>query len=223
MIRVVVVDDQRLVRTGLRVLVDAEDDLAVVGEAADGREALDVCARTAPDVVLMDIRMPVLDGVEATRLLRRDAAGPSVIVLTTFDTDELVFAALRAGASGFLLKDAPADDLFAAIRTVAAGDAMLAPSVTARLIGHFVATSPATSPGSSDAVSALTTREREVLTAIARGRSNQEIAADLFLSETTVKTHIGRVFDKLGVRDRAQAVIAAYESHLVRPTPPTAP
>ncbi|WP_375400467.1 response regulator [uncultured Amnibacterium sp.] len=230
MIRVVIVDDQHLVRAGLRVLVDAEDDLTVVGDAADGRQGLAVCARTHPDVVLMDIRMPVLDGVEATALLRARDDGPRVIVLTTFDTDELVFAALRAGASGFVLKDIPADDLFAAIRTVAAGSAMLAPAITARLIAHFVLTAPrrpvassteASSEGSgagSSAVALLTPREREVLTSVARGRSNPEIAADLFLSEATVKTHIGRVFEKLGVRDRAQAVIAAYESGVVTPS-----
>jgi DNA-binding NarL/FixJ family response regulator len=216
-IRVAIVDDQQLVRSGLRVLVDGEDDLLVVGEAADGRAAIDLVARVHPDVVLMDIRMPVLNGVDATRRLRSSDDGPRVLVLTTFDTDELVFAALRAGASGFLLKDAPAEELFAAIRTVAAGDAMLAPAVTARLIAHFVAIPeqpPVTAPG---ALAELTPREREVLTAIARGRSNQEIAADLFLGEATVKTHVGRIFEKLGVRDRAQAVIAAYESGLVRP------
>lgn len=216
MIRVALIDDQQLVRAGLRVLIEAEHDLTVVGEAPDGRQGVALCARTAPDVVLMDLRMPVLDGVEATRLLRAPSDGPRVIVLTTFDTDELVFAALRAGASGFLLKDTRAEDLFAAIRTVADGSAMLSPTVTARLIARYVL-GAAPPPASAPDTAGLTPREREVLIAIARGRSNQEIAADLFLGETTVKTHIGRVFDKLGVRDRAQAVIAAYESGIVTP------
>lgn len=218
MIRVAIVDDQRLIRDGLRALVSTEPDLTVVGIAADGAAALDLCAGVRVDVVLMDIRMPILDGIAATERLRSMHDGPRVVVLTTFDTDELVIAALRAGASGFLLKDAPAETLFDGIRTVAAGEATLAPSVTRRLLAHLAASPPPPPP--IPALSALTPREQEVLISVARGRSNADIAADLVLSQATVKTHIGRVFEKLGVRDRAQAVVAAYETGLVRARPP---
>jgi DNA-binding NarL/FixJ family response regulator len=215
-IRVVVADDQRLIREGLRALIAGEPDLAVVGEAADGAAAVELCARTPVDVVLMDLRMPVLDGIAATRRLRARDDGPSVVVLTTFDTDELVLAALRAGASGFLLKDAPAETLFDGIRAVASGEATLAPTVTRRLLAYVAAVAP--SPAQpAPTLAGLTPREREVLVAIAQGRSNADIAADLVVSEATVKTHVSRIFEKLAVRDRAQAVVAAYESGLVHP------
>ncbi|WP_281257513.1 response regulator [Actinophytocola xinjiangensis] len=212
-ISVVVVDDQDMVRAGFAALLDAQDDLTVVGQAADGQAALEVCARTAPDVVLMDVRMPVLDGVEATRRL---AGGPSrVLMLTTFDIDEYVYTALRAGASGFLLKDATPDELVSAVRVVAAGQSLLAPTVTRRLIEHFTRQPAlAATPPTLDA---LTPREREVLGWVARGESNTEIAARLVLAEQTVKTHVGRIFLKLGIRDRAQAVMVAYETGLVSP------
>jgi DNA-binding NarL/FixJ family response regulator len=213
-IRVVVVDDQELVRTGFRMILESEDDLVVVGEANDGEQALDVIAASRPDVVLMDIRMPRLDGVEATR--RLGSNGPRVIILTTFDLDEYVFAAIQGGANGFLLKDTPADELVAAIRVVASGDALLAPSVTQRLIERFrAAAPPATTP--HPGIGQLTDREREVLIEMARGRSNTEIGDVLYVGETTVKTHVGRVLSKLGVRDRVQAVVIAYESGLVTP------
>ena len=219
-IRVLVVDDQMLVRAGFRMILDAEDDLLVVGEAGDGLEALDAVVATTPDVVLMDIRMPNLDGVEATARIHKlgMARPPRVLMLTTFDLDEYVFNALRNGASGFLLKDTPPDTLIDAIRSVARGDALLAPSVTRRLIEDYVRrpgpTSPATvPPGLPD----LTDRELEVLRHIARGLSNAEIARELYLGETTVKTHVGRVFMKLGLRDRVQAVVLAYEAGLVVP------
>lgn len=223
-IRVFIVDDQALVRTGMRMVVDSQDDLRVVGEAGDGIEALELLRATAADIVLMDVRMPRLDGVEATRqLLARAPTGsgslpPRVIVLTTFDLDEHAFAALQAGASGFLLKDAPAEDLIAAIRTVHAGDAVLAPSATRRLLDQVAAQLP-TGTGQPDRFARLTEREREVLLQVASGASNAEIASRLFLSEATVKTHVGRVLSKLGLRDRVQAVVLAYESGLVRPAP----
>jgi DNA-binding NarL/FixJ family response regulator len=217
-IRVIVVDDDAMVRTGLSVILGAQPDLAVMGTAADGAEAVALAARLRPDVVIMDIRMPGMDGVEATRRIRaaepsvgRDA--PSVLVLTTFDLDEYVFAALRAGASGFLLKDARTEDLTAAVRTIAAGEAVAAPSVTRRLIAHFLTTEPARPQ--PDGLAVLTTRERQVLTLIARGRSNAEIADDLHLSASTVSTHINRVLAKLHLRDRVQAVILGYEYGLV--------
>lgn len=215
-VRVAVVDDQALVRAGFRMLLDAEDDLEVVGEAEDGDRAIDLCLRTRPDVVLMDVRMPVLDGVAATeRLLRMAGAdAPKVLILTTFDLDEHVYAALRAGASGFLLKDTPPEDLVHAIRVVAAGDAMLAPSITRRLITTFAAQTP---PSATMPLEGLTDRELEVLRLMAKGLSNAEIATELFLGETTVKTHVGRVLTKLEVRDRVQAVVRAYESGLVVP------
>jgi DNA-binding NarL/FixJ family response regulator len=215
-IRVVLVDDQELVRTGLAMIVDAQDDMRVVAQAADGSAALDVVAVTPCDVVLMDVRMPKLDGVAATRrLLRRDPRGPKVLVLTTFDLDEHAFAALRAGASGFLLKDARAEDVLAAIRAVHAGEAVLAPSTTRRLLEHVAADLP-TSLAEDDEILALTDRERAVMTEIAHGATNAEIAARLHLAEPTVKTHVGRVLAKLGLRDRVHIVIRAYESGLVR-------
>ena len=218
-VRVAVVDDQALVRAGFRMILEAEDGFDVVGEANDGLEAIELVRRATPDVVLMDIRMPNLDGVEATdRIVRQAPAGlaPKVIILTTFDLDQYVFAALRAGASGFLLKDTPAETLVDAIRVVAAGEALLAPSVTRRVIEEF-ATQAAPEPGATVDLSVLTDREREVLVHIARGLSNAEIAAQLFLGETTVKTHVGRVLMKLHLRDRVQAVVLAYECGLVAP------
>jgi DNA-binding NarL/FixJ family response regulator len=213
MISVVVVDDQDMVRAGFAALLDAQDDIAVVGQAADGQAALDVCARTTPDVVLMDVRMPVLDGVEATKRLAGGAA--RVLMLTTFDIDDYVYSALRAGASGFLLKDATPDELVAAVRVIAAGESLLAPAVTSRLIAHF-ARQPAMA-STPPSLEALTPREREVLVWVARGESNSEIANRLVLAEQTVKTHVSRIFLKLGIRDRAQAVMVAYESGLVAP------
>ena len=221
-LRVAIADDQELVRTGFAMILDSEPDIEVVGGAANGREAVDLCRRTGPDVVLMDIRMPEMDGITATReLLVGDDRRTKVLILTTFDLDEYVYDAVTAGASGFLLKDTPADDLVKAVRIVASGDALLAPSVTRRLIERFAneATSYSSAPGLDD----LTERETEVLASMARGCSNQEIAAELFLGETTVKTHVSRVLMKLGVRDRVQAVIAAYESGLVRPGHSDAP
>lgn len=220
MTTVLLVDDQALLREGLRMMVDAQPDLQVVGEASDGAEAVTKALQLRPDVVVMDIRMPVLDGVEATRCIcerEPPPGGPRVIVLTTFDLDEYVVAALQAGASGFLLKDAPPADILAAIRIVAAGDALLAPSVTRRLIDRFT-----TRPGLANLAppagwDTLTDREREVMGLITRGLSNAEIGATLFLSEATVKTHVGRVLMKLGVRDRVQLVILAYERGLVDP------
>jgi len=217
-IRVFLADDQHLVRAGFRMVLESQPDLAVVGEAADGADAVRQLARTAADVVLMDVRMPVLDGIRATQQIRDADDPPRVVVLTTFDLDEYAFAAIRAGASGFLLKDAPPEDLLAAVRTVHAGDAVVAPSTTRRLLSHL-ATLPATSmrPNADARLAPLTDREREVLLRMGEGLSNTEIASVLFLSETTVKTHIGRVFAKLGLRDRVQAVILAYETGLVRP------
>ncbi|HEX5827452.1 MAG TPA: response regulator transcription factor, partial [Candidatus Limnocylindrales bacterium] len=224
-IRVLLVDDQQLVRIGFRMILADEPGIEVVGEAADGRAALDVAARLHPDVVVMDIRMPVLDGVEATRRLVSDraagtdeAGGPRVLVLTTFDADEYVVEALRAGASGFLLKDVPPADFVAAIRLIAAGDALLAPSVTRRLLDRFRDRLPHPADGARhDRLRELTERELEVLGLIARGLSNREIADRLVVAEPTVKTHVSRVLDKLGLRDRAQAVVLAYEVGLVRP------
>jgi DNA-binding NarL/FixJ family response regulator len=219
-IRVVLVDDQALVRTGLAMVIDAADGMHVVGEAADGAQALDVVARTSCDLVLMDVRMPTMDGVTATReLVRRHPDRPRIVVLTTFDLDEYAFEALRAGASGFLLKDAPAEEVIAAIRTVHGGDAVIAASTTRRLLDHIAADLP-TSLDSDDGLSALTERERDVMVAIARGESNAEIAANLYLAEATVKTHVGRILSKLGLRDRVQIVIRAYETGLVRPGRP---
>ena len=223
MIRVMLVDDQEMVREGFAALLGAQPDVDVVGTAGDGAAALSAhadlaAAGRAPDVVLMDVRMPVLDGLEATRaLLSGDPPHPRVLVLTTFDLDDYVYDALRAGASGFLLKHAPAAELLHAVRVVAAGDALLAPAVTRRLIADFVAARPAGPAPRPEALAALTEREAEVLALVARGLSNTEIAASLVLAEQTVKTHVSRVFTKLGLRDRAQAVVLAYETGLVYP------
>lgn len=216
-IRVFLVDDQQMVRAGFRMLVESQDDMVVVGEAGDGGEALERLAVTATDVVLMDVRMPRLDGVEATRRLLEEPGAPRVIVLTTFDLDEHAFAAIRAGASAFLLKDAAPPDLLGAIRSVVAGDAVVAPSTTRRLLDHFAALpDPAVPATADDRLAPLTDREVEVLTLVARGRTNTEIAADLVVAETTVKTHVGRILAKTGSRDRVQLVVLGYESGLVR-------
>jgi DNA-binding NarL/FixJ family response regulator len=214
-IRVVLVDDQALMRTAFRFIFDETDDIAVVGEASDGAAAVRVVERTKPDLVLMDIRMPGMDGIEATRRIVAAAPAIAVLVLTTFDLDEYVYAALRNGASGFLLKDAPPEDLLSAVRAVASGESVTAPSVTRRLIAHFLSTTPAPARP-DDRLSPLTAREREVLTLIGRGRSNGEIAQELRLAPGTVRTHIGRINTKLGLRDRVQAVILAYELGLVQ-------
>jgi DNA-binding NarL/FixJ family response regulator len=217
-VRVVVADDQALVRGGLRIMVDSAPDLVVVGEAADGAQAVEVVARERPDVVLMDIRMPVLDGLEATRriLASHDDGAPRVLVLTTFDLDEYVFGALKAGASGFLLKDTPPADLLRGIRTVAAGDALLSPSVTRQLIESYVRRpEPTGSPPA--ALDDLTDREREVLVLVARGWSNAEIGEHLYITPATAKTHVSRLLTKCGARDRAQLIVIAYESGLVVP------
>ncbi|WP_062347535.1 response regulator [Herbidospora yilanensis] len=208
MIRVVIADDHPVVRAAFADLLSTQPDFTVVGTASDGAEAVRVCARTAPDLVLMDVRMPVMDGIEATRRLSPEAR---VLILTTFDLDEYVYDALRAGASGFLLKDVTAERLFDAVRVVAAGEALLAPTVTRRLIGEFAQLRPRVS------VEGLTPRETQVLRLIAEGLSNPEIAARLTVTEETVKTHVSRVLNKLGLRDRTQAVVAAYESGLVVP------
>jgi len=215
---VLIVDDQALVRAGFRMILEAEEDIEVVGEAADGREAVAEAQRLQPDVVLMDVRMPELDGIEATRrLLDGGATSAKVVMLTTFDMDEYVYDALRAGASGFLLKDVPPEQLVAGIRAVASGDALLAPSVTRRVIEEFVRRPPASVRTLPAELGELTARELEVLKLIACGRSNAEIAKELFVSETTVKTHVAHVLSKLDLRDRVQAVVLAYESGLVEP------
>jgi DNA-binding NarL/FixJ family response regulator len=219
-VRVVVADDQELVRSGFAMIVDAQPDLVVVGEAADGDEAVTMARREHADVVLMDVRMPRVDGIEATRRLAgADVRDPvKVVILTTFDLDEYVFEALRAGASGFLLKDVRREDLVHAVRVVAAGEALLAPAVTRRLIEDFARRPAVSSPPSLAAgVDRLTPREREVLELIGRGRNNAEIGAELYVGEATVKTHVGRVLMKLDLRDRVQAVIYAYEAGLVGP------
>ena len=217
MIRVLLVDDQALVRGGFHSILDGQDDIAVVGEAADGVEAIDLAVTTSPDVILMDVRMPRLDGIAATRrLLTGGRASFRVLVLTTFDQDEYVYAALRAGASGFLLKSAPPRELATAIRTVAAGDALLAPEITRRMIEEYVRR-PRASGDAAQRWNVLTQRELEVLRLVARGHSNAEIAADLFLSELTVKSHVTHVLTKLNLRDRVQAVVFAYESGLIQP------
>jgi DNA-binding NarL/FixJ family response regulator len=214
-IGVVVADDQAIVRAGFRLLIDSEPDLAVLGEAADGAEAVALARRTSPDVVLMDIRMPVMDGIAATRQIADGAGSSRVLVLTTFDLDEYVFAALRAGASGFMLKDRPPEELLAAVRVVAAGDALLAPNVTRRLIAHFIR-QPDPLHVPPQELAALTAREREVLALIAAGLSNTEIAGRLIMSVPTAKTHVSRILAKLGARDRAQLVVIAYQSGLVK-------
>ena len=217
-IRVLIVDDQALVRAGFRMILDAEEDIEVAGEAADGRQAVDEARRLRPNVVLMDVRMPEMDGIEATRLLlAQDGSDTRVVMLTTFDMDEYVYEALRAGASGFLLKDTPPEQLVEGIRAVASGDALLAPSITRRVIEEFVSRPPSTTRELPPELEELTPREREVLTLMARGHSNAEIAVQLVVSDTTVKTHVAHVLTKLGLRDRVQAVVFAYESGLVEP------
>jgi DNA-binding NarL/FixJ family response regulator len=214
-IRVMIADDQEIVRAGFSALLETRDDITVVGTARDGRDAIDVARANRPDVVLMDVRMPNLNGIEATRAITAHEPAPRVIVLTTFDLDEYVYDALSAGASGFLLKDVTAETLFDAVRVVARGDALLTPNVTRRLIDEFVRIRPRVRP---ELVSALTAREVDVLRLIAAGRSNAEIGAELFVSSETVKTHVSRILAKLDARDRTQAVIAAYESGIVNPT-----
>ncbi|SCG73883.1 response regulator [Micromonospora inositola] len=216
-VRILLADDQPLLRTGFRMVLGTEDDLDIVAEAGDGLEAVELSRRLLPDVVLMDIRMPRMDGVAATRAIVDARLPVRVLILTTFDLDEYVIGALRAGASGFLAKDVPAEDLVTAIRTVAAGEAVVAPRILKRLLDRFadVLPDPAASP--PKALSALTEREREVLVQVARGLSNAEIARALSVSETTIKTHVGHVLTKLGLRDRVQAVVLAYETGLVRP------
>jgi len=214
-IRLVVADDQELVRDGFCSILSREPDLQVAGQAADGVEAIAATARTRPDVVLLDIRMPVMDGLQAGRRILAAAAAPRVLMLTTFDADEYVYEALRFGASGFLLKDVRSGELVEAVRTVAAGQALLSPSITRRLIERYVRAGPASVP--PPAVTGLTPREREVLLLIAEGLSNAEIAARLYLSEATVKTHVNRLLSKLGLRDRVQAVVLAYETGLIKP------
>jgi DNA-binding NarL/FixJ family response regulator len=213
-IRVLIADDPALMRTGFRMILDAQDDIEVVGEAIDGADAIRRFQRLSPNVVVMDVRMPAMDGIEATRRLSALGRPARVLILTTFDLDEYVYEALRAGASGFLLKDRPPEELVAAVRVIASGEALLAPSVTRRLIEEFARRPPAVKPTELDE---LTEREREVLVLMAKGLSNAEIARALFVAETTVKTHVGRVLHKLGLRDRAQAVVLAYESGLVHP------
>ncbi|MFI0723094.1 response regulator [Streptomyces sp. NPDC021224] len=229
-VRVLVADDHQVVRTGFAALLDTQRDFTVVGTACDGAEAVAACAELAPDVVLMDIRMPVLDGIEATRRLTAvEGAAPRVLVLTTFDLDAYVYDALCAGASGFLLKDVTAERLFEAVRVVAAGEALLAPGVTRRLIAEFARLRPAAAPGSPDSpgspaarpsseLAALTPRETQVLQLVAQGLSNAELAAQLTVTEETVKTHVSRILAKLGLRDRTQAVVMAYETGLVTPS-----
>ena len=217
-VRVLVVDDEALVRAGFRALVGSAPDLEVVGEASHGADAVRQARALRPDVVLMDLRMPVMDGLEATRYLAGEPDGPRVLVVTTFDHDEHVFQALRAGASGFVLKDTPPERLLEAIRVVAAGESLLAPSVTTRLVAAFVRQGASVPAPDGDRLAGLTEREREVLALVARGRSNAELAAELGVEVTTVKTHVSRLLTKLGARDRAQLVVLAYETGLVTPS-----
>jgi DNA-binding NarL/FixJ family response regulator len=220
MISVLLVDDHSLIRKGFRLILDAEPDIEVAGEAGDGATAVSMCSALRPDVVLMDVRMPGRDGIAATNDIVAAGLPSKVLILTTFDLDEYIYAGLRAGASGFLLKDTQPDDLVAAIRTIAAGDAVLAPGATRRLIGQFAATRPPASadgPHAAQIRQALTGREQEVFSLIAAGLSNNEIASSLCLSEGTVKIHVGRILAKLGLRDRVQAVVLAYESGLITP------
>ena len=217
-VRVLIVDDQALVRAGFKMILESEPGIEIVGEAADGLEAIEATRTLSPDVVLMDIRMPNLDGLEATRRIFQNGGGPRVLMLTTFDLDEYVYEALRAGASGFMLKDTPPEQLVAAIHVVAAGDALLSPTITKRVIEEFISRPPSTiAAPSSPLLEELTAREFEVLGFMARGLSNAEIAKDLFVSETTVKTHVARVLMKLDLRDRVQAVVFAYETGVVQP------
>ncbi|MEU1423650.1 response regulator transcription factor [Kitasatospora sp. NPDC005751] len=217
-VRVLLVDDQPLVRSGLRVIMADHPDLLVVGEAADGAEAVRLVGELGPDVVVMDIRMPGMDGIEATRLITAGPATARVLVLTTFDEDDHVYDALRAGASGFVVKDMALDDILAAVRVVADGDALIAPGVTRRLIADFVGRPGAAPEGPPPTVEGITEREREVLTLVGRGRSNAEIAEDLFITVATAKSHVSRLLAKLGARDRVQLVITAYEAGLVTPS-----
>jgi DNA-binding NarL/FixJ family response regulator len=221
MTRVLIADDQALVRVGLRKILEAEPETVVVGEAADGEDAVAEARRLRPDVVLMDIRMPVLDGIEATRRIVRERSVARVLILTTFGLDSYVYDALRAGASGFMLKDAPPEEIAAAVRIVASGEALLAPAVTRAVIEEFAKQSPAPPSEPPRAVQDLTPREREVLDLLARGLSNPEICDKLFISEATTKTHVARILQKLGLRDRVQAVIYAYETGLVAPGSPS--
>jgi DNA-binding NarL/FixJ family response regulator len=215
-VRVLLVDDQELVRTGFRMVLDAQEGIEVAGEAGDGRAALEVLRSTSADVVLMDVRMPRMDGIEATRHICAMPDCPKVIILTTFDLDEYAFSALKAGAAGFLLKDAGPEQLIEAIHAVSSGDAVVAPSTTRRLIDQFVQHIPDEETVSDSALDTLTAREGEVLKLVARGLSNGEIAQQLYVSEATVKTHVGRILAKLGLRDRVQAVVFAYETGLIR-------
>jgi DNA-binding NarL/FixJ family response regulator len=217
-IRVVLADDQELLRAGFRMILESHADVSVVGEAADGAEVIELLRGTRCDVVLMDVRMPRIDGIEATRVITTELPDPpSVLILTTFDLDEYVYAGLRAGASGFLLKDAPPPELLHAIRVVAAGDSIVAPAVTRRLIDHYLVTATTPSPELTGQLDALTPRERDVVLEVAKGLSNAEIGTSLFLSEATVKTHIGHILTKLRLRDRVQVVVLAYELGLVAP------
>jgi DNA-binding NarL/FixJ family response regulator len=217
-VRIVVADDHQVVRSGFAALLDTQPDFTVTGTAADGAEAVRLCRQLRPDVVLMDVRMPGMDGIQATRELAGSAAGgPRILILTTFDLDEYVYDALRAGASGFLLKDVSAERLFDAVRVIAAGDALLAPAVTRRLISEFAKQHPKPDAPPPAALATLTPRETQVLRLVAEGLSNPEIATRLVVTEETVKTHVSRVLSKLGLRDRTQAVVTAYESGLVRP------
>ncbi|MEV6637664.1 response regulator transcription factor [Actinoplanes sp. NPDC051470] len=220
MIRILIVDDQSMIRVGIRAILESQDDMTVVGEAENGRAGIDKTRGLRPDLVLMDVRMPVLDGLAATSALlgpeRAEGHHPRVLMLTTFDLDDYIYEALRAGASGFLLKDSEPDELLQAVRVVAGGEALLSPSVTRRLIENFVAARPRATTGSTQ-LNGLTDREREVLRLIALGRSNAEIAAELFIAEQTTKTHVSRILGKLGLRDRVQAVVFGYESGLVVP------
>jgi len=215
-IRIVLVDDQELVRTGFRMVLDAQPDMTVVGEAADGLAAVEFARAHSADVMVMDARMPRMDGVAATRQIRQAGDRPRVLMLTTFDLDEYAFAALKAGASGFLLKDVPPEELLFAIRAVHSGDAVVAPSTTRRLLDRFAPMLPAADPQAASELEELTERERQVLVLVAQGLSNAELARRLFVSEATVKTHVGRILAKLGLRDRVQAVVFAYENGLVR-------
>jgi DNA-binding NarL/FixJ family response regulator len=222
MIRVALVDDQAMVRVGLRMILESEDDISVVAEATSGGEAAGIVAAHSPDVVLMDVRMPGMDGLTATRQVLAAHPGTRIVILTTFDDDEYVYESLRAGASGFLLKSVDGDALVNAVRVVAAGEALLAPEVTRRVIEQFARTAPAPAADAAppaDAVGDLSDREVEVLRLMARGLSNQEIAAELYVSSTTVKTHVSHILTKLGVRDRVQAVVEAYDSGIVLPRP----